>query len=113
MKQATKPSDKDFQSALESLFPKYLESAGFAKHPAQAYMLDGHRLMGGSYRVSYSSFLAEKCETLFSAMDDDAIDCMKYLAKDMECIMDVEECTEERYEELCRNGKPILHEKMD
>lgn len=112
MKKATTPSDADFKKALDTLFPKYLESAGCLGYPATAFMLHGYKLMGGGYMVSYSSFLlAEECKNLFTANDDDAIDCMKYLAKAMDGVVGIDECTKERYEEICRNDRPARYEK--
>lgn len=110
MKKATQPSGEDFQKALEALFPKYIESDGCFGHPAMAYMLHGYRGMGGGYMVSYGTFLAKECKNLFSAHDEDAIDCMKYLAHEMYCMVGIHECTKERYVELCRGGEPELFE---
>jgi hypothetical protein len=110
MKKANEPITGDFQAALEALFPKYIESDGLFGDPSEAFMLNGYKLMGGGYVVSYSSFLAKKCNTIFSETDEDAIDCMKYLAHKVYNMVSIRECTKERYEQLCRGEETDLRE---
>jgi hypothetical protein len=109
MRSANDPSNEDFQKALEVLFPKYLETnVGSPK----AYMLHGYKLMGGGFKVSYCSYLAKEYETLLDFCDDDAIDCMKYLAKGLKgCILFCKETTPQRYEEICMAGREQLFDQ--
>lgn len=66
-------AEEQFKIAVEALFPNYISDF------TNPYWLDAHMLMVGSYRISYWNPYLEEYRMIFDSIDDNAIDCIKYM----------------------------------
>lgn len=84
MKKEYKPllfvEEENFESACKSLLPNFLsiEGPGYQK----VYRLNAGKLMSGSFRISYYNSNYNMHERgIYDIIDDDSIDCLKYVRK--------------------------------
>lgn len=93
----------NFQRACVELLPQFISING--PDHSEVYRLVAQKLMGGSFRISYVNSNYESRSRMFKdVIDDDAIDCLKYMRK-MLPVLGLEEISKESFEE--RQNLPV------